>query len=155
MRIWLVSLLIALMSSTAASAEKFTSEVVDLDKRRSCYEGYSLQVSGVPEGTKYIEFDLAWECGTHFGSFEAAIESDGVLNLADYALNRSRLRCNFPRFKWTARAKPKSGWVPKSLAIARASFEHAHIPFTDGTIQGANNGNSNRCPKKIQVKGDP
>ena len=150
----LVAIIVGLAVTAPASAEKFTLEVVDLDKRRSCYEGYSLQVSGVPEGTKYIEFDLAWQCGTHFGSFEAAIESDGVLNLADYALNRSRLRCNFPRFRWTARAKPKSGWVPKSLAIARVSFEYVHVPFHDGAVQHTNF--ANRCPKNpVQVKGDP
>ena len=147
MQNWLVSLLTAFVLSTAASAEKFTLEVVDLDNARSCYEGYSLQVSGVPEGTKYIEFDLAWECGTHFGSFEAAIESDGVLNLADYALNRTGQRCNFPRFKWTARAKPKSGWVPKSLAIARLSFDNASWqPFSDGHISVS--GFSKRCAKQ-------
>ena len=145
MRNWLISLLIALVSSTAASAEKFTLEVVGINedsislfREQSCYKGYSLQVSDVPEGTKYIEFDLAWQCGDRVTSFEAAIESDGVLNLDDYPINAGNINpingniilCNYNRFQWTARAKPKSGWVPKSLGIARVSFEKLPI----GTI---------------------
>ena len=147
MRNWFVSLLIALMSSTAASAEKFTLEVVDLDqapvswnKNGSCYKGYSLQVSGVPEGTKYIEFDLAWQCGFPIGSFEAAIESDGVLSLDDHLLVRGEFRCNYDWFQWTARAKPKSGWVPKSLGIARVSFEKRY--------SGRNH--DSKCPSKLR-----
>ena len=123
MRNWLVSILIALVLSTAASAEKFTLEVVDLDKASSCAGDYSLKVIGLPEGTEYIHFELAWQCGYRIGSFEAAIASDGVLNLADYPLRTLNRKCNFDRFQWTAQAKSKSGWVPKSLGIARVSFE--------------------------------
>ena len=147
MRNWFVSILIALVLSTAASAEKFTLEVVDLDKAGmnsndsdTCYRGYSLQVSGVPEGTKYIEFDIAWQCGFPIGSFEAAIESDGVLNLDDHPLVRGKHRCNYDWFQWTARAKPKSGWVPKSLAIARVSFEMRY--------SGKNH--DGKCPSKLR-----
>ena len=78
---WVVSLLIASVFSTAASAEKFTLEVGDLDNARSCYEGYSLQVSGVPEGTKYIEFDLAWECGTTLDHLKPPLSQTVCLTL--------------------------------------------------------------------------
>ena len=134
MRNWLISILIALVLSTAASAEKFTLEVVGINedsvsllREQSCYRGYSLQVSGVPEGTKYIEFDLAWQCGDPVASFEAAIESDGVLNLDDHPIVRGKIACDYNQFQWTARAKSKSGWVPKSLGIARVSFDKPPI----------------------------
>ena len=126
----LIALIVGLAVTAPASAEKFTLEVVGINedsvslfREQSCFKGYSLQVSHVPEGTKYIEFDLAWQCGYRVGSFEAAIESDAVLNLDDYPFNAGSIKCNYNRFQWTARAKPKSGWVPKSLGIARVSFE--------------------------------
>lgn len=123
MRSWLVSLLIALMSSIAASAEKFTLEVVDLDKASSCSSGYSLKVKGLPEGTNVVDFILRQgDTPCVKTSFEFAISKDKVIQISEMPIRQ--LNCRVRTYEWIAQAKPTYGWVPKSLGTARALFQN-------------------------------
>ena len=123
MQNWLVSLLLALVFSPAASAEKFTLEVVDLDNARSCYEGYALKVNGLPEGTNVVDFILRQgDTPCVKASFEFAISKDKIIQISEMPIRQ--LNCRVRTYEWIAHAKPTYGWVPKSLGTARALFQN-------------------------------
>ena len=123
MQNWLVSILIALVLSTAASAEKFTLEVVDLGNARSCYEGYALKVSGLPEGTNVVDFILRQgDTPCVKASFEFAISKDKIIQISETPIRQ--LNCRVRNYEWIAQAKPTYGSVPKSLGTARALFQN-------------------------------
>ena len=124
MQNWLVSLLIAFVFSSAASAEKFTLEVVDLDKASSCSSGYSLKVIGLPAGTHVVEFILKQGVSPCVkDSLELPLSEDAIVQI-----DRRSYTCSVSAYEWIAKAKPKCGWVPKSLGIARASFQNPKEP---------------------------
>ena len=120
----LVAIIVGLAVTAPASAEKFTLEVVDLDQASSCSSGYSLKVSGLPEGTNVVEFIFKQGVSPCVkDSLELPLSEDAIVQI-----NRRSHTCAVSAYEWIARAKPKYGWVPKSLGIARASFQNPKEP---------------------------
>ena len=120
----LLAIIVGLAVTAPASAEKFTLEVVDLDKASSCSSGYSLKVSGLPEGTNVVEFIFKQGVSPCVkDSLELPLSEDAIVQI-----NRRSHTCAVSAYEWIALAKPKYGWVPKSLGIARASFQNPKEP---------------------------
>lgn len=120
----LLAIIVVLAVTAPASAEKFTLEVVDLDKASSCSSGYSLKVIGLPEGTNVVEFILKQGVSPCVkDSLELPLSEDAIVQI-----DRRSHTCSVSAYEWIAKAKPKYGWAPKSLGIARASFQNPKEP---------------------------
>ena len=127
----LLALIVGLAVTAPASAEKFTLEVVDLDQASSCSSGYSLKVSGLPEGTNVVEFIFKQGVSPCVkDSLELPLSEDAIVQI-----NRRSHTCAVSAYEWIARAKPKYGWVPKSLGIARASFQNLSVVRVFGPVE--------------------
>lgn len=84
------------------------------------------QIQGLPEGTKVVEFlmtDLNAPGFMHGGG-EVEVAEDGEIAAGAFTYYSPCPPNGSHTYQWTAKAKPKKGWVPKSLDTARAKRQY-------------------------------